>query len=94
MTPKGIAEDDEVLIADDTQGQEDIGSIAHRHKVSGYGLPSVRDMLNGLIPVQGFMTLECMAGEATLSLALCWASVPCFCLWDLIYGKQFDVLNF
>ena len=51
-------------------------------------LPSVRAALKGLLPVEGFNTLEIYAGECTLTIALVWCMLPCFAPWDIVWGTM------
>ena len=61
--------------------------------IRGLQLPSVRAALKGLLPVEGFNTLEIYAGECTLTIALVWCMLPCFAPWDILFGEQCDVIS-
>ena len=58
-----------------------------------FGLPSVQNVLNNHVRVEGYSTLEVFAGHAMLTVAMLWAAVPAVAPWDIAYGKCYDVVR-
>ena len=52
-------------------------------------LPYIPEVLR----VSGQFCAELCCGDAAITLALTFESVPCICPWDRAFGSQFDLLD-
>ena len=64
-----------------------------RHAAEDLHLPSVQNVLNNHISVEGYSSVEVFAGHAMLTVALGWPMVPCMAPLDIAYNKCYDVVR-
>ena len=70
---KSVKRCGEILLADDTTTL----TSDFRHAAEDLQLPSVQNVLNNHISVEGCSLVEVFAGHAMLTVALVWSMVPC-----------------
>ena len=56
-------------------------------------LPCAFELIRGNLNVEEATFLECVCGQAAITLACVMINVPCICPWDVNSGDQLNVLT-